>query len=94
MAEGVHGDDFLAVAPLWEGPDGGGGLRVGEVGFVGDVEVFGGDGKGVVDGVGAAVGADCCGEMSVTTTLLSCIAKPANHPTSNSAQFYAQSSFP
>lgn len=58
VADGIHGDDLARVGPGGEGADGDGGLGVGEVRPVIDVQVLAGDGEGVVDGVGAAVGAD------------------------------------
>lgn len=48
----------MLVGPGGKGADGDGGFTVGEIGFVVDVEVFGCDGEGVVDRVGAAVGAN------------------------------------
>src|SRR4051794_4518545 len=58
MAKGVHGKDFLLAVPGREGPDRCRGFGVGEVWFVFKVEIVAGDGEGVVDGVGAAMGAD------------------------------------
>lgn len=44
MAQWVHGDDLLLVGPGREGTEADGRFGVGEVGFVVDVEIFGGDG--------------------------------------------------
>lgn len=56
MAVGIHGDDFLLVAPLREGPDLGRGFGVCEVWLVGDVEVLACNSKSIVDGIRTAMG--------------------------------------
>jgi len=58
MAIWIHGNNLLWVPPCWEGADLGGGLSVGEVGLMGDVEVLACYGKRVVDGVGTSVRTD------------------------------------
>lgn len=69
MAVGVHRDDLFGVRPLGERADGGGGLGVGEVGFVVGLEFIDGEGEGVVDAVRTAMGADCCNSVRVNSEL-------------------------
>jgi hypothetical protein len=58
MTVRVHGNNLLRIPPCRKGADLGGGLGVGKVGLVSDVEVLARDGKRVVDGVGASVRSD------------------------------------
>lgn len=59
MPPRIHSHNLLLVAPLGERSDGHGGFGVGVIGLVVVGELARGEGEGVVDGVGASVGADC-----------------------------------
>ena len=49
MTVRIHGNDLLLVIPLREGPNVRGGLSVGEVGLVGDIEILAGYSQRIVN---------------------------------------------
>ena len=58
MTPGIERDDMLRVAPLREGTDGRGRMRVGEIGAADRIERARRDCKGAIDRIRAAVAAD------------------------------------